>query len=55
MFQWTGGGMQLSVGDVTNDGTINLSGSNLTQIYADGTLYDYGTIDPDGDRGSRSA
>ena len=36
--------MELSVGDVTNDGTINLSGSNVTQIFADGTLFDYGTI-----------
>ncbi|HVX13045.1 MAG TPA: DUF4214 domain-containing protein [Pirellulales bacterium] len=44
MFQWTGGAMELSVGDVTNQGTINLSGSNETQIYADGTLDDFGTI-----------
>ncbi|MHB1561134.1 MAG: beta strand repeat-containing protein [Isosphaeraceae bacterium] len=44
MFQWTGGGMELSVGNVTNEGTINLSGVNETQIYADGTLYDQGTI-----------
>jgi RHS repeat-associated protein/uncharacterized repeat protein (TIGR01451 family) len=44
MFQWTGGSMELSAGDVTNLGTINLSGSEETQIYADGTLYDYGTI-----------
>jgi RHS repeat-associated protein len=44
MFQWTGGAMELSVGNVTNSGTINLSGSNSTQIYADGTLFDYGSI-----------
>ena len=44
MFQWTGGAMELSVGDVTNLGTINLSGSGETQIYADGTLYNFGTI-----------
>jgi YD repeat-containing protein len=44
MFQWTGGSMELSVGDMTNKGTINLSGSNQTEIYDDGTLYDYGTI-----------
>jgi RHS repeat-associated protein/uncharacterized repeat protein (TIGR01451 family) len=46
MFQWTGGSMELSVGDVTNlaTGTINLSGPNQTQIYADGTLDDSGTI-----------
>jgi YD repeat-containing protein len=44
MFQWTGGSMELSAGDVINLGTINLSGSNQTQIYADGTLFDYGTI-----------
>ncbi len=44
MFQWTGGAMELSVGDVTNMGTINLSGPNETEIYADGTLFDYGSI-----------
>ncbi len=44
LFQWTGGSMELSVGDVTNLGTINLSGSNETQIYADGTLDNFGTI-----------
>jgi RHS repeat-associated protein len=44
MFQWTGGAMELTAGNVTNNGTINLSGSNETQIYADGTLYNYGTI-----------
>ncbi|HQU42335.1 MAG TPA: CARDB domain-containing protein, partial [Pirellulales bacterium] len=44
MFQWTGGAMELSVGDVTNRGTINLSGANETQIFADGTLDNYGSI-----------
>jgi RHS repeat-associated protein len=44
MFQWTGGAMELSVGDVTSLGTINLSGANQTQIYADGTLNNFGTI-----------
>ncbi len=44
MFQWTGGGMELSVGDVTNRGTINLSGPNEKEIYGDGTLFDYGSI-----------
>ena len=44
LFQWTGGQMELTGGDATNLGTVNLSGSNQTQIYADGTLYDYGTI-----------
>jgi YD repeat-containing protein len=44
MFQWTGGGMELSVGNATNTGTINLSGSNFTQIYADGTLFNAGTM-----------
>ena len=44
MFQWTGGGLEASGGNVTNQGTINLSGSNETQIYADGALDDYGTI-----------
>ncbi len=44
LFQWTDGAMELTGGDATNLGTINLSGSNQTQIYADGTLFDYGTI-----------
>jgi RHS repeat-associated protein len=44
LFQWTGGAIELTGGDATNNGTINLSGSAQTQIYADGTLYDYGTI-----------
>ncbi len=44
MFQWTGGAIEASVGDVTNQGTINLGGSNDKQIYADGTLKNYGTI-----------
>ena len=43
MFQWTGGGLEGS-GELTNLGTINLSGSNETQIFADGALEDYGTI-----------
>ena len=44
LFQWTGGGLEASGGNVTNLGNINLSGSNETQIYADGALDDYGTI-----------
>jgi hypothetical protein len=36
--------MPLSVGDVTNLGTINLSGANQTQIKFDGTLDNFGTI-----------
>jgi hypothetical protein len=44
MFQWTGGSMELSVGDAINLGTINLSGADQTQIYADGTLDNFGTV-----------
>ena len=44
LFQWTGGGLEASGGNITNLGTINLSGSNETQLYADGALDDYGTI-----------
>jgi hypothetical protein len=44
MFQWTGGSMNLASGDVTNLGTIDLSGSNETQIFNDGTLFDYGSM-----------
>ena len=44
IFQWTGGSIDVSAGDVTNLGTINLSGANQTQILADGTLFDYGTM-----------
>jgi RHS repeat-associated protein len=44
MFQWTAGPMELSVGNVINQGTINLSGASEAQIYADGTLDNYGTV-----------
>jgi hypothetical protein len=44
MFQWTGGAMALSYGDVTNLGTVNLSGANRKQIEFDGTLDNFGTI-----------
>jgi RHS repeat-associated protein len=44
MFQWTGGSVEASVGNVTNLGTINLSGGNQKEIYADGTLDNFGTM-----------
>ena len=44
MFQWTDGGLEASGGNVTNQGTINLSGSNETQISEDSALDDYGAI-----------
>ena len=43
-FQWTGGGFAADSGDVTNVGTINLAGDSDKGLYADGTLYNYGTI-----------
>jgi RHS repeat-associated protein len=44
MFQWTGGVINSSVGDLTNLGTINLVGDNPKGFYNDGTLDDFGTI-----------
>ena len=44
MFQWTGGAINGGSGDLTNRGTINLSGPNEKQIFADGTLDNFGTI-----------
>ena len=44
MFQWTGGGLFTGLGDMTNLGTINLSGANEKFVYGDGALDNFGTI-----------
>ena len=44
MFQWTGGVMLAALGDVTNQGTLNLVGSNVKGIFQDGILDNFGTI-----------
>ena len=44
MLQWTGGDFFASLGDVTNLGTLILSGSSDMGFYEDATLDDYGTI-----------
>jgi RHS repeat-associated protein len=44
IFQWLGGGINSALGDVTNRGTMNLSGSNEKVFYNDGTLDNFGTI-----------
>ena len=44
IFQWTGGVISTSAGDLTNLGTMNLAGSNDKDIFNDGTLDNFGTI-----------
>jgi len=44
LFQWTGGAINGAAGTLTNDGTVNLSGSNEKVIYNDTTLDNFGTI-----------
>jgi RHS repeat-associated protein len=44
MFQWTGGSINGQAGSLTNQGTINLAGSNEKMLYNDGTLDNFGTI-----------
>ncbi len=44
MFQWTGGLLDGALGDVTNLGTINLSGAGDKILGNYGTLDNYGTI-----------
>ena len=44
LFQWTGGVISTSVGNLTNLGTMNLAGSNDKDVYNDGTLDNFGTI-----------
>ncbi len=44
MFQWAGGAISTSLGDVTNLGTLNLVGSGAENISFGGTLDNFGTI-----------
>ena len=44
MFQWTGGYLKSTTAEVTNLGTINISGSNNAYINTDGIFDDYGTM-----------
>jgi hypothetical protein len=43
-FQWTGGTFDGSLGNVTNQGTLNLSGPGDKAIFDGGTLFNYGTM-----------
>jgi RHS repeat-associated protein len=44
MFQWTGGSIDSTLGDLTNRGTINLTGPASKSFHNDGTLDNLGTI-----------
>lgn len=44
MFQWTGGPISSSFGDLTNRGTLNLTGSKAKTFAFEGTLDNFGTI-----------
>ena len=44
LFQWSGGSFLAALGDVTNQGTMNLSGSGAKGFYEDATLDNFGTI-----------
>ena len=44
MFQWTGGIMDVGLGDLTSRGTINVAGPNDKFLTNGGTLDDFGTI-----------
>jgi RHS repeat-associated protein len=44
MFQWTGGSIFASLGDVTNLGTINLAGAGSKGFFEDAILDNFGTI-----------
>jgi len=44
MFQWTGGVIDAGQGDLTNLGTMNLSGNSDMDFYNDGLLDNFGTI-----------
>jgi RHS repeat-associated protein len=48
MFQWTGGYLSTQLGNVTNLGTMNLSGTSGKIITNDGTLDNFGTITQSG-------
>ncbi len=43
-FDWTGGGINSALGDLTNRGTMTLSGSVEHTFFNDGTLDNYGTM-----------
>jgi len=43
-FNWTGGGINSALGDLTNRGTMTLSGTVEHEFFNDGTLDNYGTI-----------
>ena len=43
-FNWTGGGINTALGDLTNLGAMTLSGSNEHELYNDGMLDNRGTI-----------
>lgn len=43
-FQWTGGQMDAGNGDLTNLGTMNISGDSEKDFYNDGVLDNFGTI-----------
>jgi len=43
-FQWTGGQMDAGQGDLTNLGTMNISGNSQKDFYNDGVLDNNGTI-----------
>jgi YD repeat-containing protein len=44
MFQWTGGVINSGLGDITNLGTLVLSGTGDKEVWDDGTLDNFGTI-----------
>ncbi|HUY34489.1 MAG TPA: carboxypeptidase regulatory-like domain-containing protein, partial [Pirellulales bacterium] len=44
LFQWTGGQMDAGNGDLTNLGTMNISGAAEKDFYNDGVLDNFGTI-----------
>lgn len=44
LFQWTGGAFYAHSGDVTNLGTLNLTGTDSKGVFEDATLFNLGTI-----------
>ena len=43
-FQWNGGQIYADGGDLTNVGTMNISGNSEKDFYNDGVLDNFGTI-----------